>query len=56
MSTARPARGLAADAGLSRQAMVAFLCQRAIAERRDRLTSRQQAGDTPAVDVAGMSP
>ena len=47
---------MAADAGLSRQAMVAFLCQRAIAERRDRLTSRQQAGGAPAVDVAGMSP
>jgi hypothetical protein len=44
---------MAADAGLSRQAMVAFLCQRALAERRDRLTSRQQAGGTPAVDVAG---
>ena len=40
----------------SRQAMVAFLCQRAIAERRDRLTTRQQAGGAPAVDVAGMSP
>lgn len=47
---------MAADAGLSRQAMVALLCQRAIAERRDRLTSWQQAGGTPAVDVAGMSP
>jgi hypothetical protein len=36
--------------------MVALLCQRAIAKRRDRLTSWQQAGGTPAVDVAGMSP
>jgi hypothetical protein len=47
---------MAADAGLSRRAMVDLLCQRALAERRDRLTSRQQAGGTPAVDVAGMSP
>jgi hypothetical protein len=47
---------MAADAGLSRHAMVALLCQRALVERRDRLTSRQQAGGTPAVDVAGMSP
>jgi hypothetical protein len=47
---------MAADAGLSRRAMVALLCQRALAERRDRLTSRQQAGGTPAMDVAGMSP
>jgi hypothetical protein len=47
---------MAADAGLSRRAMVALLCQRAIAERRDRLTSGQQAGGTPAVDVARMSP
>ena len=47
---------MAADAGLSRRAMVALLCQRAIAERRDRLTSQQRAGGTPAVDVAGMSP
>jgi len=56
MSTARPARGLAADAGLSRPAMVAVLCQRAIAEHRDRLTSRQLAGGSPAIDLAGMSP
>ena len=47
---------MAADAGLSRQAMVALLCQRAIAERRDRLMSRQQAGGSAAIDVAGMSP
>ena len=47
---------MAADAGLSRRAMVALLCQRALAERRDRLMSRQQAGGTPTVDVAGMSP
>ena len=47
---------MAADAGLSRREMVALLCKRAIAERRDRLTSRQPAGCTPAVDVAGMSP
>jgi len=47
---------MAADAGLSRRAMVALLCKRAIAERRDRIMSRQQAGGTPAVDVAGTSP
>jgi hypothetical protein len=47
---------MAADAGLTRQAMVADLCRRAIAERRDRLTSREDAGGPPAAGVAGMSP
>lgn len=47
---------MAADAGLSRKAMVALICQRAIAEHRDRLMSRKRAGATQAVDVTGMSP